>query len=145
MGALTPLWSSGGPSLGKEEKQAEDELREAESRPALLLRQEHHPQDVGEALRLPLRLRPAESAGLHGGGAAQHAGSPAGHRGLKREPNPPKSWCRPLRRSLFVLNGRMLSAFLAAVLQSAVSWEHFHSGSDHLTLCSLNQVIPVIM
>lgn len=88
------LCSSGGPSLGKEEEQAEDELREVESRPALLLRQEHHPQDFWEALRLPFRLRPAEPAGIHGGGAAQHAGSSAGHRGLN--PNPTRVCrCRP--------------------------------------------------
>ena len=46
----------GGSALGAAEEQAQDELREAEPRPALLLSQEHHPQDGGEALRLPLRL-----------------------------------------------------------------------------------------
>lgn len=50
------LCFSGCSEVGQEEKQAQDELREVESWPALLLRQEHHPQDVGEALRLPLCL-----------------------------------------------------------------------------------------
>uniref|UniRef100_A0A8B9CUY1 ETS proto-onco 1, transcription factor n=1 Tax=Anser brachyrhynchus TaxID=132585 RepID=A0A8B9CUY1_9AVES len=74
---------TGGQAMGQEEKQAQDELREAEPWPALLLRQEHHPQDGREALRLPLRLRPAEPAGLHAGGAPHHAGRQAGCRRVK--------------------------------------------------------------
>lgn len=69
--------------MGKEEKQAQDELREAEQGLALLLRQEHHPQDVGEALRVPLCVRPAELAGVHPRGTARHPGRPAGHGGLR--------------------------------------------------------------
>ncbi len=57
--------------MGHQEEQTEDELREAVARPPLLLRQEHHPQDGGEALRLPLRLRPAEPSGLQTRGLLQ--------------------------------------------------------------------------
>ena len=53
--------------MGSTEKQAEDELREAESRPALLLRQEHHPQDGGQALRVQVRLRPPVPARVQAG------------------------------------------------------------------------------
>lgn len=73
---------TGGTEVGKEEKQAKNELRKAQPRPTLLLRQEHHPQDFGEALRVSLRVRPAEPAGVHGGGAARHAGGAARHGGL---------------------------------------------------------------
>lgn len=79
---LFPVPATGGAPVGKEEKQAQDELREAQPRFALLLRQEYHPQDVREALRVPLRVRPAELAGLHARGAARHPGRPAGHGGL---------------------------------------------------------------
>lgn len=48
--------------MGHTEEQAEDELREAVARPALLLRQEHYTQDCRQALRLPVRLRPADTA-----------------------------------------------------------------------------------
>jgi len=44
-------------TLGRAEEQAEDELRETESQCPVLLRQEHHPQDARQALRLSLRLR----------------------------------------------------------------------------------------
>jgi len=47
----------GGAALGRAQEQAQDELREAESRPALLLRQEHHSQDARSPLRLPLRVQ----------------------------------------------------------------------------------------
>lgn len=80
---LFSIHPTGGPPVGKAEKQAQDELREAEPGFTLLLRQEHHPQDVGEALRVPLRVRPPELAGLHARGAARHPGRPAGHGGLK--------------------------------------------------------------
>lgn len=56
--------SPGGPAVGSEEEQTQDELREAESWPAILLRQEHHPQDGWQTLRLPLCLQPARPAGI---------------------------------------------------------------------------------
>lgn len=66
------LCVSGGQALGPVQKQTQDELREAEPRPALLLPQEHHPQNRGQALRLPLCLRRARHAGKDGqGGAGQ--------------------------------------------------------------------------
>lgn len=80
--ALFPIPATGGPPVGKEEKQAQDELREAQPGSALLLRQEYHQQDVREALRVPLRVRPAELAGLYARGTARHPGRPAGHGGL---------------------------------------------------------------
>lgn len=70
---------SGGKEMGKEEKQAQDELRETEPWSTLLLRQKHHPQDSREALRVPLCVWPAEPAGLHPRGAACHAGCQARH------------------------------------------------------------------
>ena len=57
--------------MGHEEEQAQDELREAQPGPTLLLRQEHHPQDEREAVRVPVRLRPAEPAGLQARGLLQ--------------------------------------------------------------------------
>ena len=51
---------TGGSALGHPQEQAEDELREAVPWSPLLLRQEHHPQDGWQTLRLPFRLRPAE-------------------------------------------------------------------------------------
>ena len=57
--------------MGHPQEQAEDELREAVARPALLLRQEHHTQDGRQTLRLPLRLRPAEPARLQAAGLFQ--------------------------------------------------------------------------
>ncbi|KAG7247055.1 hypothetical protein CRUP_015791, partial [Coryphaenoides rupestris] len=54
----------GSPAVGSPEEQAQDELREAEPRPALLLRQKHNPQDGGQAIRLLLHLRPAGAAGI---------------------------------------------------------------------------------
>lgn len=47
---------AGGQTLGPVQEQTQDELREAEPWPALLLPQEHHPQDGGQTLRLPLRV-----------------------------------------------------------------------------------------
>uniref|UniRef100_A0A8D1T6R3 PNT domain-containing protein n=1 Tax=Sus scrofa TaxID=9823 RepID=A0A8D1T6R3_PIG len=87
---------TGGPPVGQEEKQAQDELREAEPRSALLLRQKHHPQDLGQALRVPLRVRPPEPAGVHARGAARHPGRPAGHGGLR----PPGAVLTHLTRTL---------------------------------------------
>ena len=54
----------GGAPVGHPQEQAQDELREAEPRPALLLRQEHHPQDGRQEIRLPLRLRSSKSLGV---------------------------------------------------------------------------------
>ena len=65
------LTVSGCAALGFAEKQAQDELREVESGVALLLRQEHHPQDGGQAVRVQVRLRPAVLAGLQAGGLLQ--------------------------------------------------------------------------
>ena len=53
--------------MGYEEEQAQDELREAQPRLALLLRQEHHPQDGGQALRVQVRLRPPVPARVQAG------------------------------------------------------------------------------
>lgn len=50
----------GRPSLGHPQEQAQDELRKIVERPALLLRQKHHPQDCRQTLRLSFRLRPAD-------------------------------------------------------------------------------------
>ena len=50
--------------MGCPQEQAQDELREAVARPPLLLRQEHHPQDGRQAVRLPVCVRPAEPARL---------------------------------------------------------------------------------
>lgn len=62
------------------QEQTQDELREAEPRPALLLPQEHHPQDGRQTLRLPLRLRRAGHAGKDGpGGADQYERSAHQH------------------------------------------------------------------
>lgn len=47
---------TGGQALGPVQEQTQDELRKVEPWPALLLPQEHHPQDGGQTLRLPLRL-----------------------------------------------------------------------------------------
>lgn len=79
---------TGGTEVGKEEKQAKNELWEAQPRPTLLLWQEHHPQDFRETLRVSLRVRPAEPAGVHGGGAACDAGGAAWHGGLSLT-----TWC----------------------------------------------------
>lgn len=59
--------------MGSVQEQTQNELREAEPRPALLLPQEHHPQNRRQALRLPLRLRCAEHVGeKRSGGSGQH-------------------------------------------------------------------------
>lgn len=49
--------------MGSVQEQTQNELREAEPRPALLLPQEHHPQNRWQAIRLPLRLRRPGHAG----------------------------------------------------------------------------------
>lgn len=51
-------------ALGCAQEQAQDELREAQPRSPLLLRQEHHPQDGGQALCLPLCVRSTGHAGV---------------------------------------------------------------------------------
>jgi len=43
--------------MGAQEKQTKDELREDVSSHAILLRQEHHPENRWEALRVQIRLR----------------------------------------------------------------------------------------
>lgn len=73
------LWPVGGTQMGQEEKQAQDELREVESRFALLLRQKHHPQDVRQALRLPLCVWLEKPAGIHSRRAAHHVRREARH------------------------------------------------------------------
>ena len=45
------------PSLGEAEEQATDELRQAQSRPSLLLRQGHYGQSAREEAHLPIHLR----------------------------------------------------------------------------------------
>lgn len=80
----TPCFIStptGGQALGPVQEQTQDELWEAEPRPALLLPQEHHPQDGWQTLCLPLRLRRAGHAGKDGpGGADQYECSAHQHR-----------------------------------------------------------------
>lgn len=61
------------------QEQTENELREAEPRPALLLPQEHHPQDGRQALRLPFRLRRAGHA------REERSGSPGQYEHLAGE------------------------------------------------------------
>lgn len=74
------LWSwtvalpPGGPAVGAEEKQAQDELWEAESRSSILLRQEHHTQDCRQTLRISLCLQPAGPAGIWAWRASCHVG-----------------------------------------------------------------------
>ena len=71
--------------VGQEEKQAQDELWEAEPWPTLLLRQEHHPQDIGETLRLPLCLWLKKPAGVHSRGAPCNVGRKARYGRVKAE------------------------------------------------------------
>lgn len=75
-----PFLISGGQEMGEKEKQAQDELWETEPWPPLLLWQKHHPQDSGQALRVPLCVWPAEPPGVHARGAPRHAGCQAGRR-----------------------------------------------------------------
>ena len=49
--AFNPLYP-GGQTVGIPQEQAQDELREAVARTALLLRQEHHPEDGGQEIRI---------------------------------------------------------------------------------------------
>lgn len=72
--SLMSICFPGSSALGKEEKQTQNELWETQSGPALLLRQEHHPQDSRQALRLPLCVQPAGPAGIRAWGAARHVG-----------------------------------------------------------------------
>lgn len=66
-------WITGGQALGSVQEQTQDELREAEPRPALLLPQEYHPQDCRQTLRLPLCLWHAGHAGKDGGGGLEQS------------------------------------------------------------------------
>ena len=81
---MRSVGGQGGSALGPAQEQAQDELREAEPRAPLLLRQEHHPQDAREALRVPVRLRPGQAAGLLGPRAPRCPGHPAQRRGLSQ-------------------------------------------------------------
>lgn len=59
--------------MGSVQEQTENELREAEPRPALLLPQEHHPQNSRQALCVPIRLRCAGYAWeKRSGSSGQH-------------------------------------------------------------------------
>ena len=51
--------------MGREEEQAHHELREAEPRAAVLLRQEYHQESDQSEVRVPFRVRPGVSAGPH--------------------------------------------------------------------------------
>merc|ERR1719319_1608699 len=62
----------GGQAVGRQEEQAQDELREAEQGPEVPLRQEHHPQDQRQEIRLQVRLRPEKPSWLLAGRASQH-------------------------------------------------------------------------
>lgn len=64
---------TGGQAVGPVQEQTQDELREVEPWPALLLPQEHHPQDGGETLRLPLCLRHSGHAGKDGAGGTDQS------------------------------------------------------------------------
>ena len=48
----------GRPPLGGTKKQTHDELREAQPRSAVLLRQEHHQESAESAIRVSVRVRP---------------------------------------------------------------------------------------
>lgn len=76
---------SGCSEVGKEKKQAQDELWEAESWPSLLLWQKHHPQDVGETLRLPLCLWLKKPARVHAWRAPRHVGCEARYGRVKAQ------------------------------------------------------------
>lgn len=54
---------AGGKKVGCPQEQAQDELWETVARPALLLRQKHHPQDGRQTLCLPLRVRSQQPPG----------------------------------------------------------------------------------
>ena len=51
----------GGSPLGHPQEQTQNELREIVTWSPLLLRQKHHPQNGGQAIRLPIRLRSSKS------------------------------------------------------------------------------------
>ena len=74
----------GGTEVGCPQKQAEDELREAEPQRPILLRQEHHPQDGRKEIRLQIRLWPRQAARIRPDGAVPclWSHSPVGHRRL---------------------------------------------------------------
>ncbi|XP_068035643.1 transcriptional regulator ERG isoform X3 [Anomalospiza imberbis] len=79
----------GGAALGRAEEQAQHELRQAEPRPALLLRQEHHDQGARQALRLQIRLprhRPGAAASPPGVVHVQIPVGPALHELVPRAP-----------------------------------------------------------
>lgn len=76
---------AGCPEVGQKEKQTQDELWETEPWPALLLWQEYHPQDIWEALCLPLCLWLEKLAGLHTRRAARNVGRKAWYRRVKAE------------------------------------------------------------
>lgn len=78
---MFPVDPTGGQTLGSVQEQTQDELREAEPRPPLLLPQEHHPQDGGQTLRLPLCLRCAGHAGKDGAGGPDQSERFAHERG----------------------------------------------------------------
>ena len=59
--------------MGQQEEQTKDELREVIKGSKILLRQKHHPEDGGQALRLQVRLRPAVGAGIPTRGGPVHA------------------------------------------------------------------------
>ena len=48
--------------MGHPQEEAQNELREAVARVALLLRKEHHRQDYRQEVHLPLHLRPHDAA-----------------------------------------------------------------------------------
>ena len=50
--------------MGYEEEQAEDELREAVAGPPLLLRQEYHPQDCRQKVRVVASIAKSKRLGL---------------------------------------------------------------------------------
>ena len=58
------LVSLGGSTVGYEEEQAEDELREAVAGPPLLLRQEYHPQDCRQKVRVVASIAKSKRLGL---------------------------------------------------------------------------------
>ena len=62
-------------SLGRAQEEAEDELRETEPRPALLLRQEHHTQDGRTTLCLPVCVQPRGRSGMHASSAVRRVRS----------------------------------------------------------------------
>lgn len=56
LGIQTDRSGRSSPQMGRAQEQTENELRETESRPALLLRQEHYTQDGRQKIRVQIRL-----------------------------------------------------------------------------------------